>query len=1172
MANDGFIEFLSPNALAELKQAQALVDSLALKIEQISKFKAPSTPSGVNSASKQIIDDLKAQEAQLKAINDQLIRNEKLKQQVLASEAKQSNATKANIALQEARRKAILAQQQADEKAAKAAERSALANERLNDAYGKLNRSRNEAARVLQNLIASETASNAEIKKAQKEFDVLNAKVKKADQAVGNFSRNVGNYGSVLSGATQLMSAFGIATGVFLAVDIAKSIFQTTKELQSLDLALKNVSGNQVLYAENQIFIKKTAEDFGIEIKGLQEQFTQFYVAAKDKLSGEQIQNIFRSISKAGASMGLSVESQNSAFLALQQMMSKGTVQAEELKKQLGNALPGAFNIMAEALGVTERKMMEMMKAGKILSEDALPKFAIALEKAYGIENINRVETLAAAQERLANSWTGLIREMTEGDSIISKLIQGSFSLLQQRLESMTIQLKLFQFSWNETFGNNNKTTEKNRQVNAALEDYKNLSKELNIAIENRDKELKKLNQLEKIEEKVSGNRKIQAQADIETSKEKLKYLNLAIEVQKENLSTTKAEKLLEVNKKIADQEERYALITQKSLKIKELRDTKDVNSDEWTRLNNKIIENNKKVEVNNKLLAYNYALRFKLTEVETKKKTPPVTDETGDGDGETKIKKAKKDKIALNFKEIESEYNLRIAILERKKAENADDDQTSYEERIAKRIAFSEASIEIIDMQLQKEAALIKFKRDEDYAKNDLALKNKEISLEQHSINQTDIINTYINKNLTAEIKASDDIKALQKQDFNFFKSIKYKQQDEVLKLNKLITTGEIAKYKIIVDNENKTLVVREAAFQAYIQLEKDLLEAQKLSDIQRAESRGASKEEIKAITAEYENAIAALGNIKSPKILAIEQVTAEMKQVAQSFASDAGFGATFKLLQEGLDKYGDNALAKTVVIAEAFQEMFNFINAISQRNFEAEKQRLEEQTNIALAFAGESDTAKAEIERQAEARRKEIAAREFKAKKKQAIFNIAIDTAQAIIAIWAQVPKVDFGVSAGLLSAFVGALGAAQIAMVNSQEVPAYKMGTDNHKGGAMLVNDGSGSNYKETIQTPDGKIYQPKERNVLMNAPKGTKVFTHDQWQKNLDNILTTNSIGYAQPNVVVNSGMSDEQVNRIVSTIQNKQEYHQTFDKSGIKNYISNGHTTKEILNNQVTFGR
>jgi hypothetical protein len=50
------------------------------------------------------------------------------------------------------------------------------------------------------------------------------------------------------------------------------------------------------------------------------------------------------------------------------------------------------------------------------------------------------------------------------------------------------------------------------------------------------------------------------------------------------------------------------------------------------------------------------------------------------------------------------------------------------------------------------------------------------------------------------------------------------------------------------------------------------------------------------------------------------------------------------------------------------------------------------------------------------------------------------------------------------------------------------------------------------------------------------------------------------------------MSDEQVDRIVSTIANKQESHLSLDKSGIKQYVSNGHTKKEILNNQVTFGR
>jgi tape measure domain-containing protein len=1199
MANDGFIEFLSPNALAELKQAQALVDSLALKIEQISKFKAPSTPSGVNSASKQIIDDLKAQEAQLKAINDQLIRNEKLKQQVLASEAKQSNATKANIALQEARRKAILAQQQADEKAAKAAERSALANERLNSAYSKLNASRNEAARVLKNLIASETASNAEIRKAQKEFDILNAKVKKADQAVGNFSKNVGNYKNALSGLTQLMSAFGISTGIYLAVDIAKNIFETTKQIQSLDLALRNVSGNQVLFAENQIFIKKTSEDFGIEIKGLQEQFTQFYVAAKDKLSGQQIQNIFRSISKAGAAMGLSVESQNSAFLALQQMMSKGTVQAEELKKQLGNALPGAFNIMATALGVTEKKMMEMMKTGSILSEVALPKFAVALEKAYGIENVERVETMVAAQERLVNSWTNLIRLMTEGDGIISRVATGSITLLTERLESAHLTLKFLEFQWKKVFGGDSATDSKNKQVNYAIADYKNLSKELNIAIENRDKELKKLNQLEKIQEKVSGNRKTEAEQDVKISKIRLENLEGIIKIEEKALSTTKAEKLLEVNKKIADQEERYALLTQKSLKIKELRDTKEQGSGEWNRLNNQIILNNEKVELNNKLLDYNYALRYKLTETENKQRTPPTIDEDG------KAKK-QKERIRLNFDEVESLYNLRIARLKEQQVLQKEimnnQDAPDYT-RLEARKEFSRLEVQILDEQYKKEQALALqnltdslAKAEQQYRKNIENGFNDVKNNEEFAKAKNDIQNKYLNETELANINHSRAWQNLMYEDADFNEKIRkatFDKEEKLRKqtikdindLNDAIVKSEQEKQLKISNNEKLTLKTRQSAFQEY--QHQALLQLQ--IDKQRETTGKETVKQLELLDFKYDKLAEAITGLESPLDVANEKMKDFLRNSAFDTISkgldslglsslkvftdiDRNGQSTFVKLFEAAETSKEQFAVAFQVIGDVFQDVMNMMMEASNRRFAAEKQKLQEETEIALAFAGDSDSARAEIERQAEKRRKEIAAREFKAKKKQAIFNIAIDTAQAIISIWAQVPKVDFGVSAGLLSAFVGALGAAQIAMVQSQEVPAFKDGGV-HDGGLMLVNDAKGSNFRETIKTPDGKLYQPKGRNVLMNAPKGTEIFTPDQWQKNLDSMLMSNNISYAQPNINVNGGgITDAQVNKIVSTIQNKQEYHQTFDRNGIKNYISNGHTQKEILNNQVTFGR
>jgi hypothetical protein len=60
---------------------------------------------------------------------------------------------------------------------------------------------------------------------------------------------------------------------------------------------------------------------------------------------------------------------------------------------------------------------MEQMKAGKILSAELLPELAKAYEKLYGIENVTRAETLAAAQNRLSNSWTKMIRNINESDT-----------------------------------------------------------------------------------------------------------------------------------------------------------------------------------------------------------------------------------------------------------------------------------------------------------------------------------------------------------------------------------------------------------------------------------------------------------------------------------------------------------------------------------------------------------------------------------------------------------------------------------------------------------------------------------------------------------------------------------------------------------------------------------
>jgi len=302
--------------------------------------------------------------------------------------------------------------------------------------------------------------------------------------------------------------------------------------------------------------------------------------------------------------------------------------------------------------------------------------------------------------------------------------------------------------------------------------------------------------------------------------------------------------------------------------------------------------------------------------------------------------------------------------------------------------------------------------------------------------------------------------------------------------------------------------------------------------------------------------------------QIESVKQLTEANKEYIRSFvsefASNSGFSETFNMLQGGIEGFGENWHTTSLAIMESAQEMFNFISNASQQNFDAEYARLESQKEIALQFAGDSESAKKKVEEDAEKRRKEIANREFKAKKQQAIFNIAMDTAQAIISIWAQVPKVDFGVSATALSLMVGALGAAQIGVVAAQKVPQYFEGTDNHPGGLALINDGKGSNYKETVVTPDGKIRQFSGRDVMIDAPAGTQVFTHDQWNNELNTMMREKGISMSN-SFQSKSGLSYQEMDSIIAKHFSKITTQSTvIDRNGFNTFVSNG-TSKTIRN-------
>lgn len=302
----------------------------------------------------------------------------------------------------------------------------------------------------------------------------------------------------------------------------------------------------------------------------------------------------------------------------------------------------------------------------------------------------------------------------------------------------------------------------------------------------------------------------------------------------------------------------------------------------------------------------------------------------------------------------------------------------------------------------------------------------------------------------------------------------------------------------------------------------------------------------------------------------------TKQLKEFSQylqgfinDFASSTGFTQTFDILQGKVEGFGKDFATTFVGIAESAQEAMNFITQNMGDNFAEQYAMLEKQKNIEMLFAGDTASAKANIEAQYEERKRAIANKEAQAKKKQAIFNIAIDTAQAVVATLAKTPP-----PAGLpLAALVATLGGIQIALVNSQEVPQFYKGTDNAPEGLAFTQEKG----REIITDKSGKIksYGSDKGAQLTYLNKGDKVFTAEKsammFNENLNNLLVNNGID--MPKIQINNhAITDAQINRIVDTIANKETANLNIDKSGLNFYVSNGHSTKQRMNNRVTFKR
>lgn len=274
------------------------------------------------------------------------------------------------------------------------------------DAFSKMTQSSNQFS-------ASQDKVQKELTETQGKLSQVGVQAQKTGTALNDTGKATGikNVNKELSGLQSTLKGLaGTIASVFAVqqlVSFGKEAINLSAKFNSIQNALNFVQGSAEKGAEAMEFLRKLSEDLGLELVSTAEAFKLFSASAQlAGINADDTKEIFTNVAGATTALGLSAEDTNGVFLALSQIISKGTVQAEELRGQIGERLPGAFELAAKAMGVTTKELNKMLEQGQVLAKDFLPKFSNQLKETFSGGLETAAQGAQANLNRISNAFT----------------------------------------------------------------------------------------------------------------------------------------------------------------------------------------------------------------------------------------------------------------------------------------------------------------------------------------------------------------------------------------------------------------------------------------------------------------------------------------------------------------------------------------------------------------------------------------------------------------------------------------------------------------------------------------------------------------------------------------------------------------------------------------------
>ena len=191
-----------------------------------------------------------------------------------------------------------------------------------------------------------------------------------------------GRFEQLSNGINDIISRFAGLGAAIATVGVAvQPVLNATIALDQMRRVLTTVTGSAQVAEEQIGALRQIAQQSGQVFTEVGQSYAKFAASAlQSGLSISDVNDVFKSVALAAGNLGLSSDQAKRALEALSQIASKGVVSLEELRQQLGDALPGVLPLLAKELGLTQSELIKVVESGQLLAREAIPAIGRSLQ------------------------------------------------------------------------------------------------------------------------------------------------------------------------------------------------------------------------------------------------------------------------------------------------------------------------------------------------------------------------------------------------------------------------------------------------------------------------------------------------------------------------------------------------------------------------------------------------------------------------------------------------------------------------------------------------------------------------------------------------------------------------------------------------------------------------